>query len=318
MNSPQRKSPMHERNLYRDGYDMAKLAASFPALQAHLIVSQVGTTTIDFSDIHAVTALNQALLAADYGVSEWSLPEGYLCPPVPGRADYLHYTADLLASHNSGYIPNGVGIQVLDVGVGASAIYPIIGRKTYSWSFVGCDVDTVALQSARHIVDQNPFLTEYVQLRLQKNPTHFFKGIVGGEEAFDLVVCNPPFYADEAEAQEASARKWKNLGKSKDMGSTRNFGGNAGELYCEGGELQFIKKMIEESFFFARRCYWFTTMVSKQENIHALRKALARVKPTDVQVIHMSQGQKSSRILAWTFLSHVQQRNWRERKFWAE
>jgi 23S rRNA (adenine1618-N6)-methyltransferase len=316
MNAPQRKSSMHERNIHREGYDMAKLTAAFPALQEFITASQVGTPTINFADLRAVTALNQALLAADYSVTEWTLPAGYLCPPVPGRADYLHYAADLMAGHNKGMIPSGPGIQVLDVGVGANVIYPIIGRKAYGWSFVGSDIDATALQSARAIVDANKLLHEHVQLRLQKNTNHFFKGIIGNDEEFDLVVCNPPFYANEAEALEASARKWKNLGKSKDMGTTRNFGGNSGELYCEGGELQFIRKMIEESFFFARKCYWFTTLVSRQEHIHQLRRALQRVKATEVQVIHMSQGQKSSRLLAWTFLNPVQQREWRARRFW--
>jgi 23S rRNA (adenine1618-N6)-methyltransferase len=317
MNTPQRKSSMHERNRHRDGYDMAKLAASFPALQAFLTTSPAGILTIDFSDILAVTALNQALLAHDYAIREWTLPEGYLCPPVPGRADYLHYAADLLASHNKGTIPTGPGIQVLDVGVGANVIYPIIGRKEYGWSFIGSDIDATALQSARVIVDSNTLLEENVRLRLQKNATHFFKGITGDDDEFDLVVCNPPFYANEAEALEASGRKWKNLGKSKTMGTTRNFGGNSGELFCEGGELQFIQKMIAESFFYSRKCYWFTALVSRQEHIHSLRRALQRAKATEVQVIHMSQGQKSSRLLAWTFMNPVQQRTWRDRRFWA-
>ena len=316
MNEAPRKSLLHERNVHREGYDMARLTAAFPALQSFLTTSQVGTATINFSDVQAVTALNQALLAADYGMRQWSLPEGYLCPSVPGRADYIHYAADLMASHNRGSVPPGSGIRILDIGVGANAIYPIIGHHSYGWSFVGSDTDPVALNSAKAIIDSSESLSEHVRLRLQKNPAHYFKGIVGSDEEFDLVVCNPPFYASEAEANEASARKWRNLGKAKTMGTTRNFGGQLGELYCEGGEVQFIRKMMEESFFFARKCYWFTTLVSRQEHIHTLRRALQRLKPTEVQVVHMAQGQKNSRILAWTFLSPEQQREWRARRFW--
>lgn len=316
MNAPPRKSPLHERNVHRNGYDMARLTAAFPPLQPFITQSQAGTATINFSDIPSVTALNQALLAADYGVQQWSVPPGYLCPSVPGRADYIHYAADLMAAHNRGTVPPGSGIRVLDIGVGANAIYPIIGHKSYGWSFVGSDIDPVALQSAKAIIDSSDVLAEHVKIRLQKNPSHFFKGIIGNDEEFDLVVCNPPFYANEAEANEASARKWKNLGKEKTMGATRTFGGQQGELYCAGGEVQFIRKMMEESFFFARKCYWFTTLVSRHEHVHTLRRALQRWKPTEVQVVHMAQGQKNSRILAWTFLHPEQQREWRARRFW--
>jgi 23S rRNA (adenine1618-N6)-methyltransferase len=316
MQSPARKSSMHERNIHRDGYDMAALSAAFPLLGEHVITSQVGTPTINFADRRAVLALNQAILAHHYDIKGWNLPEEYLCPPVPGRADYIHHAADLLAASNRGAIPEGISTRVLDIGVGANMIYPIVGRKTYGWSFTGSDIDERALQSAREIIAHNELLQEHVSLKLQKNPTHFFKGIVGNEDEFDLVVCNPPFYANEAEASEAAGRKWKNLGKEKDMGSQRNFGGHTTELYCEGGEMQFIRKMIEESFFFARKCYWFTTLVSKQEHMHQLHRVLQRVKATEVKVIPMSQGQKSSRVLAWTLLHPEQQREWRARRFW--
>jgi 23S rRNA (adenine1618-N6)-methyltransferase len=307
---------MHERNIHRDGYDMAALSASFPALSEFIVTSQSGTATINFTDQRAVLALNQALLAHQYGIEGWNLPEGYLCPPIPGRADYIHHVADLLAASNRGAIPEGISTRVLDIGVGANVIYPIVGRKSYGWSFTGSDIDERALQSAGEIIQRNELLQEHVNVKLQKNASHFFKGIVGNEDEFDLVVCNPPFYANEAEAAEAAGRKWKNLGKDKDMGNKRNFGGHTNELYCEGGELQFIRKMIEESFFFARKCYWFTTLVSKQEHMHQLHRTLQKVKATDVKVIHMSQGQKSSRILAWTLLHPEQQREWRARHFW--
>lgn len=311
-----RVSTLHERNVHRDGYNMKRLIEAFPALQRSIILSKAGVPTIDFANEHSVTLLNQALLATDYKIQQWKLPSGYLCPSVPGRADYIHYVADLMASHNSGIIPRGQGVKVLDIGVGANVIYPIVGIKSYDWSYVGSDIDITALQSAREIIESNPSLSENLTLRPQKNNTHYFKGIVGNEDEFDLVVCNPPYYASEKEANEATARKWKNLGKSEVMGNKRTFGGKSGELFCEGGEVNFIRKMIEESFFFARRCYWFTTLVSRQEHMHSLHKALHRLRPAEVQVIQMTHGQKSSRILAWTLMSNIQRSEWRARRFW--
>lgn len=316
MAAPARKSTMHERNAHRDGYDMALLMQHYPALKPFVAANPSGILTIDFSDVLAVTALNNAILETEYNVKNWQLPPGYLCPPVPGRADYMHHAADLLALHNGGAIPQGHSVSVLDIGVGAGVIYPILGNHLYHWSFVGSDIDEEALKNATAICNANEHLQENVQLRAQKNAGHFFKGIAGKDESFDLVVCNPPFYGSEQEAQEASSRKWRNLGKKENTG--RNFGGMSHELYCVGGELKFIRDMIAESFFFSRRVYWFTTLVSRQEHIHDLRRALNRVRPTEVHVIPMSQGQKSSRILAWTFLDRNQQQHWRESRFWSE
>ncbi|MDZ4290013.1 MAG: RlmF-related methyltransferase, partial [Prosthecobacter sp.] len=80
-----------------------------------------------------------------------------------------------------------------------------------------------------------------------------------------------------------------------------NFGGNPGELWCEGGELAFIRRMIDESVVYADRCGWFTTLVSKSEHLPRLERSLRLVKPHEVRIIDMAQGQKKSRILAWRF-----------------
>jgi 23S rRNA (adenine1618-N6)-methyltransferase len=125
-----------------------------------------------------------------------------------------------------------------------------------------------------------------------------FQGIIQPGEHFDLTMCNPPFHASAAEATAGTQRKLRNLGGKKEV---LNFGGRAGELWCEGGELAFIRRMIEESVAFASNCGWFTTLVSKSEHLPRLEKALRQVNATEMKIIDMAQGQKKSRILAWTF-----------------
>jgi 23S rRNA (adenine1618-N6)-methyltransferase len=39
-------------------------------------------------------------------------------PPIPGRADYIHQIADLLATCNKKVVPTGADIRILDIGVG--------------------------------------------------------------------------------------------------------------------------------------------------------------------------------------------------------
>ena len=214
----------------------------------------------------------------------------------------IHSVADLLASNNGGPIPRGPEVRVLDIGVGSSCIYPIIGHNEYDWSFVGSDIDPIALASARAIVEANPPLQGAIELRLQKNQRAIFEGILKPDEHFDLTLCNPPFHASKEEAQQGSKRKWDNLGKARGREAPlKNFGGQSNELWCPGGELDFIYRIIEESVSVAQQCVWFSTLVSRDTYLPALYEELERIRAFDVQTLPMAQGQKKSRIVAWTF-----------------
>jgi 23S rRNA (adenine1618-N6)-methyltransferase len=294
---------MHPRNPHRDGYDFAALVAASPELGRFVRVAPHGGATIDFADAAAVKALNRALLRSVYGVTEWDIPAGYLCPPVPGRADLLHHLADLLAEDSGGAVPRGEGVAVLDVGVGANCIYPLLGQRTFGWRFVGSEVDPVARRNAAEILGRNPEIARRVELRTQPDAAAVFRGVVGAGERFAATVCNPPFHASAADAASGTRRKLRNLrGDGRAVGEvTRNFGGRTNELWCAGGELAFVRRMIRESVAFAGQVGWFTTLVSRSEHVPALQDALRRVRVRDARVVTMAQGQKRSRMLAWRF-----------------
>jgi 23S rRNA (adenine1618-N6)-methyltransferase len=309
------KTNLHPRNLHRGSYDFSQLVASSPALAEFVSVNEHGNTSINFVDPAAVKALNQAILRHDYGINEWNIPAQYLCPPIPGRADYLHYLADLLGESNGGNIPRGNSVRVLDIGVGANCIYPLIGHVIYGWQFVGTEVDAVALENARHILDANHF-NEAIELRLQPSATAIFSDVTYADEYFDLTLCNPPFHASLAEARQSSQLKWKNLGKesNKHKKPVLNFGGQSQELCCEGGEKTFVTRMIEESLSGRNNCLWFTSLISKSASLPHVYRALKYIGATENRTIEMSQGQKKSRFLAWTFMDKQQQRDWWQRK----
>lgn len=303
-------SRLHPKNPHQGRYDLPALVKMCPNLKAHLKLNPKGEQTIDFANEDAVRLLNQALLAHHYQVTHWNIPEGYLCPPIPGRADYIHYAADLLqASKHTA--------RVLDIGTGANCIYPIIGSRSYGWKFVGSDIDPVSVATAKLIVKSNPVLKNKIKVVQQSNKQSIFSGIIGPNDLFDLTLCNPPFHASLAEANAGTKRKQKNLSKHKekhnvkngsqaaiiDNSNGRNFGGQKAELWCEGGELVFLKKMIQESQLFSQQVVWFTSLVSKSDHIKPLQKLLKQTSAQQVKVIHMSQGQKVSRILAWTYLA---------------
>ncbi|WP_022941697.1 23S rRNA (adenine(1618)-N(6))-methyltransferase RlmF [Psychromonas hadalis] len=292
---------MHPRNLHQGSYDFNVLCKTLPTLAAFVFENQYGNLTIDFSQNSAVVALNQALLKQFYHIDFWQLPKGYLCPPIPGRADYIHGLADLLAMKD-GEIPTGKKIKVLDIGMGANCIYPIIGSQSYGWSFVGADIDSTSIKVAGSIVKFNKNLSSFIKLRLQKDKKSIFHNIIKPNDKFALTLCNPPFHASMQQASAGNARKVKNLNKGKAAQKVGlNFAGKENELCCEGGEIAFLKQMVNESVDFATQVGWFSSLVSKSENIAPLKKRLTQIGAKQVEVIKMTQGQKISRFIAWRF-----------------
>ncbi|HUW05663.1 MAG TPA: 23S rRNA (adenine(1618)-N(6))-methyltransferase RlmF [Williamwhitmania sp.] len=309
------KPGLHPRNLHRFGYNFAELVGSSPELAAYLFVNQYGNESVDFANPNAVKALNRALLVHFYGVEGWDIPDGYLCPPIPGRADYIHHLADLLAFGNDGTIPRGHSVRGLDVGVGASCVYPVIGCREYGWRFVGADIDAVAIESSSRIVALNSFLAEAVECRQQPYSADIFRNIILPDERFDFTLCNPPFHASPQEAAAGTQRKLRNLGHSRGEKLVLNFGGQANELWCEGGEEAFIRNMITQSADFSHQCFWFTTLVSKGDILSSIHRALKAANVADMRLVTMEQGQKISRVVAWTFLSSQEQRQWRSERW---
>ncbi|MBC6365721.1 23S rRNA (adenine(1618)-N(6))-methyltransferase RlmF [Algoriphagus sp. AK58] len=302
---------LHPRNLHQGRYDLEALSETLPELKSFLFTNEYGNLTLDFANPKAVKALNQALLKHFYQVAFWDIPDGFLCPPIPGRADYIYHLADLLAQSNGGRSPKSAKINVLDIGTGANLIYPILGNAIYDWSFVGSELSPKAIESAKQILAKNPLFQGKIELRPQPDSSRIFFNIIQSEEFFDLTLCNPPFHESAHAAQEGSQRKVRNLTGKPVAKAELNFGGQAAELWTEGGELVFIRKMIAESLHFKNHVFWFTTLVSKSENLKPIQNQLQKVGVTDQKVIEMAQGNKKSRLVAWTFLTEKQQAAWK-------
>lgn len=309
------KTRLHSRNKNRERYDLGALTTSNPELKNYIMPNKFGGESVDFSNPIAVKLLNKALLNYYYGIKYWEFPDKNLCPPIPGRADYIHHIADLLGESNLGAIPIGDKITCLDVGVGASCIYPIIGVTEYGWNFIGSDIDPKSLASAQNIVNSNSSIKDKIECRLQKNSKNIFYGIIRKEEKIELIICNPPFHSSIEEAQKGTRRKIKNLSGKKAKTPLLNFAGIGNELVCDGGEYKFIKNMIKESEKFSKNCLWFSTLVSKHSNLKGIYKFLENIEAKQIKTIPMETGNKSNRIVAWTFLSRKEQKEWRETRW---
>lgn len=300
---------MHKNNPHINGYDMAVLACTNSKLKPYIELSKQGRETINFSDAVAVKELNKALLMHDYQLEYWDIPTGYLCPPIPGRADYLLGLNDVLQDHKKKDALTPV--MALDIGTGANMIYPIIGYGLFGWQWVASELDSEAIKNAQMILNKNPKLKPVVKLRQQNNANHIFKGIIDSGDYFDVTCCNPPFHKSAKDAEAGTIRKNKNLNKNKQKrnpngssistGKHLNFEGKANELWCKGGELEFVKKMINESQDVAKQVGLFSCLISKGENVKPLLDHIKMKKAKFYNVYDMQQGNKTSRFIVWNF-----------------
>ncbi len=305
---PEEKLNLHPRNLHRNSYDFEKLISCVPDLKHYVFKNSFGNLTINFSIPKAVKLLNKALLKQFYGIQNWDIPDENLCPPIPGRADYVHYIADLL-SENRDEIPQGSSIKGLDIGTGANLVYPLLAHTSYGWKMWGTDISRKSLQNAQNILEGNPEFSSKIHLKFQPDSRFIFKNVLSSEDWFAFSMCNPPFHDSEKAAIKGNLRKTKNLHKNKIHNSKLNFAGKDSELWCEGGEIAFISKMIEESAAFSSQILWFTCLVSKKENLPKLYSLLKKANAIEIKTIDMAQGQKISRILAWTFIHQSDRKN---------
>lgn len=315
--STSNRKGLHPRNRHKQGYDFPYLVKSDPPLAQYVNKNAHGNLSIDFADPLAVKALNAALLQGYYNIVDWDIPEGALCPPIPGRVDYIHYIAELLGvdEPTENLAHTRPKINLLDIGTGANGIYPLLACQIYGWQCVGSDINTQSLDNVASIIANNPKLKDRFTLRVQHDQHHIFDGIIQAGEFFDVSVCNPPFHASQDEALKSSQLKLSNLArnrgeqtttratqKSASPSPTLNFGGLEAELWYKGGERMFLKKLIKESRVFADQCRWFTSLVSKADNVKPAKKLIHKLGAVDVREIEMKQGNKITRVLAWRFI----------------
>ena len=288
------KDKLHPRSFHNKPYNFQELTLKVPELKQFIVKNRDGVDTVQFADPKAVYLLNKALLLHFYDFNFWDIPNQNLVPPIPGRADYIHYLADLLKVDDSDKT------TVLDIGTGASLVYPLIGSAVYNWNFVATDIESKSMEIAQEIINKNPHLASKITLRLQPDKKQILSGIITKDDYFNAVMCNPPFFKSKKEAEAQTLRKLKGLDKRKTPKLTNNFSGESNELWCNGGELSFVLNYVTESILFKTQVGWFTSLISNEDNLKPLQIELKK-SAKEIKVIEMAQGNKKSRILAWRF-----------------
>ncbi|WP_299050696.1 23S rRNA (adenine(1618)-N(6))-methyltransferase RlmF [uncultured Polaribacter sp.] len=279
---------LHLKNKFNKGYNFDELIQKNPEIEQFVTKNKHGNFSIDFSNPKTVKELNKALLFSYDEIFVWDFPDENLCPPIPGRLDYIHHVSDLLSTEDQ--------VKILDIGTGATCIYPLLGVAEYKWNFVATDIDLDSLDTAQDIIDDNN-LDGFIKLRQQFDEQHILKGIIEENDSFSATMCNPPFYKSAEEARGANRRKTRNLGNN----AVRNFSGNNNELWYIGGEKAFLHNYLYESSLYPKISKWFTSLVSKKENVVSLRDSSKKLGVSQFRVIHMNQGNKVARIVCWQF-----------------
>ena len=279
---------LHPKNKFNKGYDFDALIVENPLLKEFVLENKFGSISIDFSNPNAVKELNKALLFSYDKLNLWNFSDENLCPPIPGRLDYIHHLSDLLSEEKD--------IKILDIGTGATCIYPLLGVAEFNWNFIATDIDLDSLDSAQDIIDDNT-LDANIKLRQQFDEQQILKGILEEDDFFSATMCNPPFYKSAEEARGANRRKSRNLVNN----AIRNLSGNNNELWYKGGEKVFLHNYLYESSLFSNKSKWFTSLVSKKENVESLQNSAKKLGAEEFKVINMNQGNKVTRIVCWRF-----------------
>ncbi|KAI0967253.1 hypothetical protein F4678DRAFT_256395 [Xylaria arbuscula] len=280
-------------DLYSTEPDFRRLGLEYPEFGAML----KDGAHLDFTDPAAVMQLTRTLLKEDFGL-QIRLPPDRLCPPVPNRHNYILWLKELMdstsASYSQQYEPERK-VTGLDIGTGASLIYPLLGcAERPNWHFIATDIDTESLASARENARLNN-LESRIRVVARAASDRLIPDL-DTTKTIDFVMTNPPFYASDTEFLELAAQK------SQPPHSACT--GAPVEMVCGGGEVGFVERIMNESLILRDRVKWYTAMLGKQSSLDILVETLKKHKISNFAVTAFIQGSKTRRwALGWSFLT---------------
>ncbi|XP_027718197.1 RNA N6-adenosine-methyltransferase METTL16 isoform X1 [Vombatus ursinus] len=287
---------MHARNRYKDKPpDFAYLASKYPDFKQHVQINLTGRVSLNFKDPEAVRALTCTLLKEDFGLSI-DIPLERLIPTVPLRLNYIHWVEDLIGPWDAARSALRRGI---DIGTGASCIYPLLGATLNGWYFLATEVDDMCFNYAKKNVEQNN-LSDLIKVVKVPQKTLLMDALKEESEIiYDFCMCNPPFFANQLEAKGVNSRNPR-----RPPPSSVNTGGIT-EIMAEGGELEFVKRIIHDSLQLKKRLRWYSCMLGKKCSLAPLKEELRIQGVPKVTHTEFCQGRTMRWALAWSFYDDV-------------
>lgn len=278
---------MHPRNIYKSPPNFKQLALDFPEFRSYVKQDISGKVSLDFKDVKALRALSCTLLKKDFDLIV-DIPLNKLIPTIPLRLNYILWMEDLLSLT---HCPES--IKGIDIGTGASCIYPLLAAKKNNWKMVATEVDNCSVVCARRNIEANN-LDTLIKV-VEVNEDTVLKGVVK-ETVFDFCMCNPPFFGTTQELSPQFKSRKPDRPKPKN-----SFCASVNEVVVKGGEVDFITKLINESKELGQQIKIYSTMIGHQKSLPQLKKILRDVEVKSWQETLFCQGNTTRWGLAWTF-----------------
>ncbi|KAM0425150.1 hypothetical protein ACHAPT_009711 [Fusarium lateritium] len=243
-----------------------------------------------FDNPQCVKQLTKTLLKLDFGI-EMELPDDRLCPSVTVRHNYSLWLKDTLDA--TGYEEPGGKLVGLDIGTGASCIYPLLGCTQRSWEFIATEIDEKNLEYARKNVALNK-LEDRIRI-VERKPTDALIPLDDlNIDKIDFTMTNPPFYKSEQE-----------MIKSAEQKSRPPFTACTGakvEMVTDGGEVAFVDRILKESLKLRERVRWYTAMFGFLTSLVDFVAKLREHGIDNYAITEFVQGSKTRRwAVAWSF-----------------
>ncbi|CAG9813635.1 unnamed protein product [Phaedon cochleariae] len=278
---------MHPRNIYKSPPNFKQLALDYPEFREFLKQDITGKVNIDFQNVKSLRALSCTLLKNDFGL-EVEMPLNKLIPTIPLRLNYILWLEDLMSLTGK-----KEGVKGIDIGTGASCVYPLLAAKKNKWSMVATEVDKESISYARKNIERNNMQDLIEVTEVDKNT---FLKIIAENGDYDFCMCNPPFFASTQEL--GSGMNTRNLSRPRPKNS---FCASVNEVVVKGGEVDFISCLINESKEVGEAVKIYSTMVGHKKYLPQLKKLLREVQVTSFKETEFCQGNTTRWGLAWTF-----------------
>ncbi|GFS12673.1 methyltransferase-like protein [Elysia marginata] len=284
---------MHPRNRYKNAKpSFLQLALKYPDFRAMTTQDESGKVFLDFKNADALRALTRCLLKEDFDLTV-ELPMDRLVPTLPLRLNYIHWLEDIVGADETKW-----GI---DIGTGASCVYPLLASKMNKWNFLATESDAENLYHAQKNVANNN-LSHLINVKGASDESILTSSVQSftGTDVFDFCMCNPPFFADHMEAQGLVTTRSDDRPEAGSVSTA-----SPQECIVAGGEVAFVRQMIEESTVLREKIRVYTSMLGKKSSLAQLKEELRHQKVTKFSTTEFCQGKTMRWGLAWTFDSSV-------------
>ncbi|KAL1512651.1 hypothetical protein ABEB36_002210 [Hypothenemus hampei] len=279
---------MHPRNIYKTPPDFKQLAFKYQEFKNYVKLDLSGKPVFDFKNPEALRVLARTLLKEDFSL-DVEIPKNKLVPTIPLRLNYILWIEDLL-----NYFQCNEGIKGIDIGTGASCIYPLLAVKKNNWRMLATETDDESIKFAQINIENNG-LNTLISI-VKPSGDHLLPDI---DEDYDFCMCNPPFFASTQELHPSFKSRKLDRPRPKNA-----FVATVTEVVAKGGEVEFIEKLIEESLVLKTKIKLYTTMVGQKSDLPALKKKLREAKVFSFKETEFCQGNTTRWGLAWTYLEY--------------